>query len=121
MIWFQGDSFPTIISDPKSQSFTIPSVVAYTPDTTTPPLVGAAAKRQAATNPLNTYCSVKRLIGRQFADVQELASQLIYTVTESDEEDGGRGVLLHCPSRSMHLTPQQVGSSSRCALAVGRQ
>ncbi|MBE8158265.1 MAG: molecular chaperone DnaK [Betaproteobacteria bacterium] len=43
---------------------TTPSVVAFADDGQT--LVGAAAKRQAITNPKNTLFAVKRLIGRRF-------------------------------------------------------
>src|SRR5690606_28339635 len=40
---------------------TTPSIVAFTKDGET--LVGASAKRQAVTNPRNTFYAVKRLIG----------------------------------------------------------
>ncbi|MEK9959718.1 MAG: Hsp70 family protein, partial [Pelagibacteraceae bacterium] len=42
---------------------TTPSVVAFTDNEK---LVGASAKRQAVTNPENTFYAVKRLIGRKF-------------------------------------------------------
>jgi len=45
---------------------TTPSVVAFSKDGET--LVGATAKRQAVTNPKNTFFAVKRLIGRKFKD-----------------------------------------------------
>eukprot|EP00696_Hemimastix_kukwesjijk_P012001 gnl/Hemi2/25042_TR8420_c0_g1_i2.p1 gnl/Hemi2/25042_TR8420_c0_g1~~gnl/Hemi2/25042_TR8420_c0_g1_i2.p1 ORF type:complete len:670 (-),score=309.99 gnl/Hemi2/25042_TR8420_c0_g1_i2:282-2228(-) len=45
---------------------TTPSVVAFLADGTR--LVGAAARRQAVTNPENTIAAVKRLIGRSFDD-----------------------------------------------------
>ncbi len=45
---------------------TTPSIVAITRDDET--LVGATAKRQAVTNPKNTFYAVKRLIGRKFTD-----------------------------------------------------
>lgn len=41
---------------------TTPSVVAFTKDGQR--LVGMSARRQAITNPLNTFSAVKRLIGR---------------------------------------------------------
>jgi molecular chaperone DnaK len=41
---------------------TTPSVVAFTKDNQR--LVGASARRQAVTNPPNTFYAVKRLIGR---------------------------------------------------------
>ena len=47
---------------------TTPSVVAFTPEGEV--LVGAAAKRQAVTNPENTLYAVKRLIGRRFTDAE---------------------------------------------------
>ncbi|GHD66954.1 chaperone protein DnaK [Luteimonas padinae] len=47
---------------------TTPSVVAYTKDGEV--LVGASAKRQAVTNPKNTFYAVKRLIGRKFTDAE---------------------------------------------------
>jgi len=47
---------------------TTPSIVAYTKDNEI--LVGASAKRQAVTNPKNTFFAVKRLIGRKFGDAE---------------------------------------------------
>src|SRR3546814_7005330 len=47
---------------------TTPSIVAYTKDGEV--LVGASAKRQAVTNPKNTFYAVKRLIGRKFSDAE---------------------------------------------------
>ncbi len=45
---------------------TTPSVVAFTPDGER--IVGQPAKRQAVTNPENTFFAIKRLIGRNFED-----------------------------------------------------
>src|SRR3546814_19545504 len=45
---------------------TTPSIVAYTKDGEV--LAGASAKRQAVTNPKNTFYAVKRMIGRKFSD-----------------------------------------------------
>ncbi len=47
---------------------TTPSIVAFTKDGET--IVGASAKRQAVTNPRNTFYAVKRLIGRKFTDAE---------------------------------------------------
>src|SRR5687767_6177251 len=47
---------------------TTPSIVAFTKDGEI--LVGASAKRQAVTNPKNTFYAVKRLIGRKFTDAE---------------------------------------------------
>ena len=43
---------------------TTPSIVAFTDDGEK--LVGLPAKRQAVTNPSNTFFAIKRLIGRRF-------------------------------------------------------
>lgn len=45
---------------------TTPSVVAFTKDNER--IVGMPAKRQAVTNPQNTFYATKRLIGRKFND-----------------------------------------------------
>src|SRR5437762_12899635 len=45
---------------------TTPSMVAFTDGGER--LVGQSAKRQAVTNPLKTFYSVKRMIGRRFED-----------------------------------------------------
>ncbi|HEX5961732.1 MAG TPA: molecular chaperone DnaK [Rhodanobacteraceae bacterium] len=47
---------------------TTPSIVAFSKDGEV--LVGAPAKRQAITNPKNTFYAVKRLIGRKFTDAE---------------------------------------------------
>ncbi|MBS7455933.1 molecular chaperone DnaK [Coralloluteibacterium stylophorae] len=47
---------------------TTPSIIAFTKDGEV--LAGASAKRQAVTNPKNTFYAVKRLIGRKFTDAE---------------------------------------------------
>ena len=66
---------------------TTPSIVAFTKDGQS--LVGAAAKRQAVTNPKNTLFAVKRLIGRRYTDAEvkkerELAP---YSIVKADNGD----------------------------------
>ncbi|PJJ99205.1 molecular chaperone DnaK [Lysobacteraceae bacterium NML91-0213] len=66
---------------------TTPSIVAYTKDGEV--LVGASAKRQAVTNPHNTFFAVKRLIGRKFTDaeVQKDIGLVPYSIVEHDNGD----------------------------------
>ena len=66
---------------------TTPSIVAYTKDGEV--LVGASAKRQAVTNPHNTFFAVKRLIGRKFTDgeVQKDIGLVPYKILEHDNGD----------------------------------
>jgi molecular chaperone DnaK len=61
---------------------TTPSVVAFTKDGER--LVGAAAKRQAVTNPENTVFSVKRFMGRFHNEVSEEEKIVPYRVTEDE-------------------------------------
>ncbi|WP_066096424.1 molecular chaperone DnaK [Xanthomonas massiliensis] len=66
---------------------TTPSIVAYTKDGEV--LVGASAKRQAVTNPKNTFYAVKRLIGRKFTDaeVQKDLDHVSYKIVAHDNGD----------------------------------
>ncbi len=66
---------------------TTPSIVAYTKDGEV--LVGASAKRQAVTNPKNTFYAVKRLIGRKFTDaeVQKDLDLVPYSIVQHDNGD----------------------------------
>lgn len=64
---------------------TTPSVVAINKNEER--LVGAAAKRQAVTNPENTLYSIKRLIGRRFedAEVQDAIKTLPYKLVKTGD------------------------------------
>ncbi len=66
---------------------TTPSIVAYSKDGEV--LVGASAKRQAVTNPKNTFYAVKRLIGRKFkdAEVQKDRDLVPYAIVEHENGD----------------------------------
>lgn len=65
---------------------TTPSIIAYTDEEV---LVGAAAKRQAVTNPKNTLYAVKRLIGRKFSEdaVQKDIKLVPYDIIENNNGD----------------------------------
>ncbi|WP_440995628.1 molecular chaperone DnaK [Arhodomonas sp. SL1] len=66
---------------------TTPSTVAFTEDGEV--LVGAAAKRQAVTNPENTVYAAKRLIGRKFEEevVQRDVREMPYKIVKADNGD----------------------------------
>ena len=66
---------------------TTPSTVAFTEDGEV--LVGAAAKRQAVTNPENTLHAIKRLIGRKFEEdvVQRDVREMPYSIVKADNSD----------------------------------
>ncbi len=62
---------------------TTPSVVAFSKDGER--LVGAPAKRQAITNPEKTVSSIKRFMGRKYAEVKDEIGQVSYKVTKGDD------------------------------------
>ncbi len=66
---------------------TTPSIIAYMEDGEI--LVGAAAKRQAVTNPKNTLYGVKRLIGRRFEEpmVQKDIKMVPYSIVKAKNGD----------------------------------
>ncbi|ARD23447.1 molecular chaperone DnaK [Shewanella japonica] len=65
---------------------TTSSIIAYTEDET---LVGSPAKRQAVTNPTNTFFAIKRLIGRRFKDdeVQRDVDVMPFKIIGTDNGD----------------------------------
>ena len=75
---------PTVIANAEG-SRTTPSVVAFTKDGER--LVGAAAKRQAVTNPLNTVFSIKRFMGRRHGEVAAEEKLVPYKVTGTPAGD----------------------------------
>ncbi len=64
---------------------TTPSVVGFSK--TGERLVGTVAKRQAVTNPENTVSSVKRFMGRKYAEVDEEMKIIPYEVVRGSNGD----------------------------------
>src|SRR5690625_2839224 len=83
---------------------TTPSIVAYLEDGEI--LVGAAAKRQAVTNPANTIYAVKRLIGRRYDEkaVQEDIELMSYDIIKADNGDAW------VQAQDKKLAPPQVSA-----------
>ena len=75
----EGDA-PSVIANAEGGR-TTPSVVAFTKQGER--LVGQVAKRQAVTNPENTIFSIKRFMGRKYAEVNEEQKMVPYKVTEA--------------------------------------
>lgn len=81
---------------------TTPSVVAFTKDGEV--LVGAAARRQAVTNPDKTIYSAKRFIGCTFAEREAEAGKVPYKVTK------GRGNLAVFEVDGKEYTPPEISA-----------
>ncbi|MHB8054197.1 MAG: molecular chaperone DnaK [Candidatus Aminicenantales bacterium] len=79
----EGDN-QTVISNEEGGR-TTPSVVGFTPKGER--LVGQVAKRQRVTNPENTVYSIKRFMGRRFAEVPNEIKQVPFKVTEASNGD----------------------------------
>ncbi|BCV52859.1 molecular chaperone DnaK [Shewanella algae] len=82
---------------------TTPSIIAFTEDET---LVGSPAKRQAVTNPANTFFAIKRLIGRRFTDdeVQRDVSIMPFKIIKADNGDAW------VESHGKKMAPPQVSA-----------
>ena len=91
-------SDPTVIANAEGAR-TTPSIVAFAKDGER--LVGQPAKRQAVTNPENTYYSVKSLIGRR---LKEIKKNLPYKLSERK----GGGIVIKAPEKD--LTPAEISA-----------
>jgi molecular chaperone DnaK len=83
---------------------TTPSIVAFKDNEV---LVGATAKRQAVTNPKNTFYAVKRLIGRKFTDaeVQKDINLVPYKITAHENGDAWLAT-----ADGKNLSPQEISA-----------
>jgi len=79
-----GDT-PRVLENAEGDR-TTPSIIAYTGEEI---LVGQPAKRQAVTNPTNTFFAIKRLIGRRFKDdeVQRDVDIMPFKIIGADNGD----------------------------------
>ncbi|MBR9726453.1 molecular chaperone DnaK [Shewanella intestini] len=96
-----GDT-PRVIENAEGER-TTPSIIAYTDDET---IVGQPAKRQAVTNPTNTFFAIKRLIGRRFKDdeVQRDVDIMPFKIIGADNGDAW------VEQRGQKMAPPQVSA-----------
>jgi len=74
---------PVVIPNSEGRR-TTPSIVAFQDNGERK--VGDPAKRQAITNPTNTVMSIKRYMGRKFAEVEKEAEKVPYNVVRGDND-----------------------------------
>ncbi|MGE0409567.1 MAG: molecular chaperone DnaK, partial [Amphiplicatus sp.] len=94
---------PKVIENSEG-SRTTPSVVAFAEDGER--LIGQPAKRQAVTNPENTFFAIKRLIGRTFSDpmVEKDKGMVPYKIVKADNSDAW------VDSRGKKYSPSQISA-----------
>jgi molecular chaperone DnaK len=102
VVAFMEGGSPKVIPN-KEGGNTTPSVVAYTKDGSR--LVGLLAKRQAVTNPLNTFASVKRFIGAQYDKISSQAKHVSYQIAR--KENGEVAIKVD----SKELAPQEISAA----------
>jgi molecular chaperone DnaK len=74
---------PVVIANDEGRR-TTPSVVGFMDNGERK--IGDPAKRQAITNPVRTVASIKRFMGRRYAEVSEEAGRVPYKVTRGDND-----------------------------------
>jgi molecular chaperone DnaK len=94
---------PQVIANTEGSRLT-PSVVGFTK--TGERLVGQMAKRQAILNPENTVHSIKRFMGRRYAEVESERRIVPYKVEEGDH---GMAVV-RIPAAGKMYTPEEISS-----------
>lgn len=94
---------PIVIENNEGQR-TTPSTVAFTKEGEI--LVGQAAKRQAITNPRETFYAIKRLMGRRFEDevVQRDIKMVPYKILAADNGDAW------VEANGEKMAPQQISA-----------
>ena len=94
---------PVVIPNAEG-SRTTPSVVAFTKSGER--LVGNLARRQAAVNPENTVYSIKRFMGRKYAEVVEERRIVPYEVKAGKDDR----VVVQIPNANKEFTPEEISA-----------
>merc|ERR1719333_1637495 len=100
---FMEGGKPAIIPNAEGGR-TTPSVVAFNKHGDR--LVGQIAKRQAMVNPINTFFSIKRFIGRKMSEVTEELKQVPYEV--SQDEKGN--IKLSSANANKKFAPEEISA-----------
>ena len=94
---------PVVIPNSEG-SRTTPSVVAFTRSGER--LVGQLARRQAAVNPENTVYSIKRFMGRRFAEVESERKIVPFKVKPGKDDR----VVVEVPATGKEFTPEEISA-----------
>ncbi|HNQ90276.1 MAG TPA: molecular chaperone DnaK [Verrucomicrobiota bacterium] len=96
---------PVVLENSEGKR-TTPSVVAFARSGER--LVGDPAKRQAVTNPRNTIYSIKRFMGRKFAEVEEETKRVPYKVVRAANDDAW--VEVEVEGKTRQFSPPEISA-----------
>src|SRR6478752_5973782 len=96
---------PVVVRDDTGTAL-VPSVISFFEDGTV--LVGSEARKRALSDPEHTIFSVKRLMGRTLADLQQELPLIPHQIVEREAE-GGRKVL-HVKIAGREHTPEELSA-----------
>ncbi|MEP1780314.1 Hsp70 family protein, partial [Reichenbachiella sp.] len=94
---------PVVIPNSEGRR-TTPSIVAFLDGGKGERKVGDPAKRQAITNPQNTISSVKRFMGKNFAEVSDEMKNVSYSV------ESGNNDVVRVKIGDRNYTPQELSA-----------
>ncbi|PSB27026.1 molecular chaperone DnaK [Stenomitos frigidus] len=94
---------PVVIANAEGMR-TTPSVVGFSKDGER--LVGQLARRQAISDPQNTFYAVKRYIGRKYAELSPESKRVPYTV----RKDEMGNIKLKCPRLQKEFAPEEIAA-----------
>lgn len=94
---------PKILVNSEGLKLT-PSIIAYTHSKEL--VVGQIAKRQASLNPLNTFSSIKRFIGRKYDEVLPEIKNVTYKINK----DSNNRIRIFCPILQKEFSPEELSA-----------
>ncbi|MBD2426475.1 molecular chaperone DnaK [Phormidium sp. FACHB-1136] len=94
---------PVVIANAEGMR-TTPSVVAFSKEGER--LVGQLARRQSVLNPQNTFYGVKRYMGRKYAELDDAAKRVPYTI----RRDEVGNVKVRCPRLEKDFAPEELSA-----------
>jgi molecular chaperone DnaK len=101
---------PVVIANAEGMR-TTPSVVGFSKEGER--LVGQLARRQAISNPQNTFYAVKRFIGRKYAELSAASKQVPYTIRKDEEGN----IQIRCPRLKKEFVPEEISAMVLSKLA----
>src|SRR4051812_14638983 len=99
------DGVPQVVRDASGVAL-VPSCISFHDDGSV--LVGTPARERALSDPEHTIFSVKRLMGRRLADLQQELPHIPHQIVERDSADGRK--VLHVKVAGREHTPEELSA-----------